>query len=301
MAGEQSPISGTQAIFEKNSIEQPQTVTIALVDKPAELPANYKPIGAAVSFTSNASSEFAKPVLLKLPYSPTNLSNLDSVVSEIEVLYWNENLEKWEQKETLGIEQENHLAKLETSHFSTYLTAIEDPGESPTGEEGKILSGESFVGEPEFTWTHNTATGEWKKEMADPGGGPEYMTVRPDDNDLQAVVGPFVTLGSSHPATISTPDFDSATFNASNIYPKIAESGNATNWDWSCDFVSEHTYLQNYEAKEERIQEPGGDAIFCQTKVLNSNLVKLNWSINASKEITKGHMLAIEFMATYAE
>lgn len=88
----------------------------------------------------------------------------------------------------------------------------------------------------------------------------------------------------------------------------MAQSGNASNWNWSCDFVSEHTYLKNYRTLDEKVKKPGEDAIFCRTQVVSPNLVKIIWSINASKEIvyptddkSTEHMLAIEFMGTYNE
>ncbi len=219
---EQSPIQGTAVIFEKNSIKRPQIVSISPADKPSKLPSPYKAAGKLVRFSTNGSSRFAKPVLVKLPYldSDQDTSIDGSTISETQtkVLYWDDSMNKWQTKEVIGIEKQNNLAKFETTHFSVYLTAIQEQNEDITDDnENQFLTGESFIGVPEFSWTQDTETGEWQKQMTDPGGGPEYMTVRRNETDLQAVVGPFITTGTSHPATINTPNCTSATFNASNI------------------------------------------------------------------------------------
>ncbi len=301
----QSTIQGTEVQVEKNSINETQTISIDKTSKPKSVPSGYKTAGECISLTTNGSSQFTNPVQVKLPYSD---SDQDSFIDgtniperDVRVLYWNAGLEKWQEKKVLDIETNNNLAKFETTHFSVYLTAVEEQDrDSIANIEDEILPGESFVGEPEFINTYNSETGETEREMIDPGNS-HYLTVRRDEKQLLAVVGPFVTLASSHPATIQRPDFTYATFNATKYYPKVAKSESAANWNWTCDFVSEHTYLQNYEAVDEEIREPGGEAIFCEAEVVDPDLVRLIWSIDVSREITQGHILAIEFMGTYSE
>ncbi|MFW6414848.1 MAG: hypothetical protein ACOCZ2_00905 [Thermodesulfobacteriota bacterium] len=302
---DEGPLQGTEVRFEKDSISGTQTISIDRETKPASLPSGYKSAGECVSFTTNGSSQFAKPVQVKLPYSDEDQDSLidGSNVSEsdVQVLYWNEEQDKWQEIEVLDIEAGNNRAIFETSHFSTYITAIQEQDQDTLDESQEgILPGESFVGEPVISENYNHESGEWETEMLDPGAS-HYMTVRRDEKDLLAVVGPFVTLDSSHPATIQTPDFASAIFNATKYYPKVARSGSTANWNWTCEFISEHTHLRDYETAEDNIREPGEDAIFCETEVVNDNLVRLVWSINAEQQISQGHMLAIEFMGTYSE
>ena len=301
----QSPIQGTEVQVEKNSIKENQTISIDKTDKPKSLPSGYQTAGECISLNTNGSSQFAKPVQVKLPYSDSNqdtfIDGTNIPEKDVRVLYWNEGLEEWKSKKVLDIEANNNLAKFETTHFSVYLTAVEEQDRGTIdNSEVEIQPGESFVGEPAFINTYNSETGEIEREMIDPGKS-HYLTVRRDERLLLAVVGPFVTLASSHNATIQRPDFTYATFNATKYYPKVAKSESAANWNWTCDFVTEHTNLKNYKAIDENIREPGGEAIFCEAEVVNPDLVRLIWSIDASQEITQGHMLAIEFMGTYAE
>lgn len=174
-----------------------------------------------------------------------------------------------------------------------------------------LQSGEYFTGQPKYVW-QQAADGSWQTVLApNQNGLPYYLTIMRRPTGLSAIIDQKLTyLDTGYPAQLSK-DNTSVVFDAASTFPKVAQSGDASLWDWQCRIVEEQTSLQGYMPYEggivpytldqngDQIPDPS-NALTCTMSVVDRDNVKITWGIDADTAVAAyNDMLAIDFSATY--
>jgi hypothetical protein len=144
-------------------------------------------------------------------------------------------------------------------------------------------------------------------------GKPYVLTVSIRDT-LTAVIDRYATRNGGIPVTIGEAG-DSVTFDPTEIFEKVGKTGDANSWTWRCDFISEHTHLQNYQVcttnTTDAICTENDEQFFSSIEVIDANTVRINFGIDISDNSNingealpninfgGGDMIAIEFEANY--
>lgn len=297
-----SPLYGASAFFPAGSLGGKSLVSISKTALPAILPDGMKESGKPIDFNSTTVN-FIKPIMLTLPYNDYNNDGIidNTGISELTAgaWYFNETLRQWEERKVVSRDVIANLITIETNHFSTYIIlANEDV--LPDDPDKGFLKGEYFIGSQSLG-----RNGCIDKAIRKNCGSPYFLTVRNTNgthmSGLTVVVDRHVTQWLGYPAIFSA-DMKSASFDASAIFEKIKQSGNADFWEWKCDFVKEHTDLIDYIAvNEDDLDQPEGEKIYATIKVDPENLdrVIIDWGIDISSQLNWGETLAIMFEATY--
>jgi hypothetical protein len=302
-----SGILGARVYIPAGALDREQSISISRKDLPAALPAGYRTGGKCIDFRPEG-IRFSQPVLLYLPYDDTNNDGIidGRAVREgdLFVLYYNSLNSRWEEMPLYGVDTGNNLAAVESMHFSTYLAAVDtadartiDSGFTGTNTGPFFEPGECYLGNDSFC--HYS-----------------HMTVLRRKSGLTAIVDRNLTYVNSGIVAAISEDGSSAAFDAASAFAKVLASGDATQWVWEGEFVREHTFLMDYEVRQDDTissQEPGatgpGDGaggIFCRVEAVDMNMVKITWEIDVFEQIIyqttaqgSGHCLAIRFRATH--
>lgn len=302
-----SGIYGARISVPPGALENGQSISLSATSLPAGLPNGYLAGGRCVDFQPDGIS-FHRAVLLSIPYYD---SNGDGIIDgravredDIGVLYYNSTAGRWEEMPLHGVDAENNLAMVETGHFSTYLVRV-DPADARTLDSGLPGAGAEPAFEPGECYLGNDQVCHYS-----------HLTVLRRETGWTAVVDRNLTyVESGNIATISS-DGTSAIFDAVSAFSKVLASGDATQWIWECEFVGEHTFLNDYEVREDDslslsdAGDAGGgtdtEGIFCRIEALDENMVSITWHINVFEQVLyqttprgNGHCLAIRFRATH--
>ena len=297
---------GTSVIFQVNSFVANSLIEIRDTALPAIIPNGIKRLGEPIDFNSSI-KDFQKPVKLVLSYKDFNNDGIidDTVISELDVGIWyfNDISKQWEERKIIKRDIDANTVTIETNHFSTYITLAREENLTPDNPNNNLIKGEYFVGVQSLG-----RQGCIDKKIALNCGEPYYLTVRNGFNAFPsgytAVIDRHVTQWVGISATFSA-DMKSVSFDATEIFEKVKQSGNADFWEWKCDFVAEYTKLIDYVAINENDPDPpataGGEKIFSKINVdpTNLNKVIIDWGVDISDQLDIGGTIAIKFEATY--
>jgi len=297
-----SPIFRAKVIIPADALLAEEEITMASSALPRDLEDLYAGVGECISFTPDGTL-FDKPVSLYLPY---NDADNDGIVdgtavdeSRVRVLNYNELTGMWDELDVRSRDTVENLAVVQTSHFSIYLASVDtmdaEPYDTTTDMDADTSvyeSGECFVGN-------------------DTGSACQYyyVTITNRDTGLVGVIDRNATyITSGYPIVIGE-DGDSGTFDSASVFEKVLDSQDATLWDWECDFVSEHTFLNDYDAYDDTVvplDSEGSEAIYCRIEAIDASTVRIAWQIDVHEQVLfktspkgNGHMLAIRFRAIY--
>jgi len=307
-----SGIYGAKVYIPGGALDREQCISLIAEPLPAELPGGYLEGGGCVDFRPDGIS-FLKPVLLYLPYADVNSDGIidGRAVREENagVLRYDSLRGRWEEMPLYGVDAGRNLAVVESEHFSTYLVYVDasdiqtlDSDVVDIDVQPAFEAGECYLGNDNVC--HYS-----------------HLTLLRRDSGWTAVVDRNLTyVESGHIAAVSK-DGASAVFDAASAFSKVLSSGDATLWNWECEFVREYTYLKDYEVREDDSlsssdtgdtgTDPGTDdsateGIFCRIEAIDAHMVRIDWHINAFEQVIyqttpqgNGHCLAIRFRATY--
>lgn len=302
-----SGICGARVYIPAGALDSEQSISLSWRDLPAALPAGFRTGGRCIDFHPDG-IRFSQPVLLYLPYDDTNNDGIidGRAVREEDlfVLYYDSLNGRWEEMPLYGSDTGDNLAVVESMHFSTYLVAVDtadartlDSGFAGTDREPSFEPGECYLGNDNLC--HYS-----------------HMTVLRRESGLTAIVDRNLTYVNSGIVAVISEDGSSATFDAASAFAKVLASGDATRWIWEGEFVREHTFLMDYEVRQDDTlssPEPGetgagdgAEGIFCRVEAIDANMVKITWEIDVFEQIIyqttpqgSGHCLAIRFRATH--
>ncbi len=302
-----SGIFGAKVYVPAGALDSEQGISLSRRDLPAALPAGCWTGGRCIDFHPDG-IRFSQPVLLYLPYDDTNNDGIidGRAVREEDlfVLYYNILDSRWEEMPLYGADTVNNLAVVESGHFSTYLVAVDtadartlDSDFPDTGTEPSFEPGECYLGNDNVC--HYS-----------------HMTVLRRETGLTAIVDRNLTYVNSGIVAVISEDGCSATFDAVSAFAKVLASGDAAQWNWEGEFVREHTFLMDYEVRQddalsssesgETGTDDGAGGIFCRVEAVDANMVKITWEIDVFEQIIyqttpqgSGHCLAIRFRATH--
>ncbi len=302
-----SGICGAKVYIPAGALDSEQGISLSRRALPATLPAWYRTGGGCIDFHPDG-LRFSQPVLLYLPYDDINNDGIidGRAVREEDlfVLYHNSLDGRWEEMPLYGADTDSNLAVVESGHFSTYLVAVDtadawtlDSGLTDTGAEPSFEPGECYLGNDNICYY-------------------SHMTVLRRETGLTAIVDRNLTYVNSGIVAEISEDGSSATFDAASAFAKVLASGDATRWIWEGEFVREHTFLMDYEVRqddalsssesEEAGTQDGAGGIFCRVEAVDANMVKITWEIDVFEQIIyqttpqgSGHCLAIRFRATH--
>lgn len=302
-----SAICGARVYIPSGALDSEQNISLSSIALPADLSNGYLTAGRCIEFQPDG-IRFLKPVLLYLPYAD---ANNDGIIdgravreNDIGVLYYNSLAGRWEEMPLHGTDTGNNLAVVEAEHFSAYLVHV-DPSDALTLDPGPVYTGTAPLFEPGECFLGDDQACHYA-----------HLTLLRRVTGWTAIVDRNLTyVQSGNIATISE-DGTSAVFDAVSAFSKVLASGDATQWSWECEFVSEYTFLSDYEVMEDDALSPadaggagGGtdtEGIFCRIEAVDANMVKITWQINAFEQVLyqttpegNGHCLAIRFRATH--
>lgn len=300
-----SAIYGAKVCIPQDALSCDENISITLGDLPQNLPVAYHIVGGCINFMPDGIT-FSSPVTMYLPYVDTNndgiVDGMAVTESKVRVLYYNETTSQWERLNLYDTETDANRAVIESEHFSTYLTYI-DSGDVQTYDNGTttIQTGDEAA---EFT-----KGACYLDDSFDGVCNYYFLTVTRRDDGLLAVVDRNATYTTNgYPAVISD-GFDSATFDASSAFARVLDSGDASAWVWEAEFVSEYTYLLDYDVRDDELYstdttDTGSTNIYCQIEAEDANMVRITWQINLDEQILwptheqgGGHMLVVKFRA----
>lgn len=307
-----SGLSGAQVSIPRNALEGNQSISLTSTGLPHALPNGYRAAGRCISFSPDGIT-FKQPVRLYLPYADVNNDGIvdGKAVNEAKtgVLYYNERTGRWEELELSGRDEKTNLAIVDTTHFSTYLVYI-NTSDSQT-LDSSVPTNTTDGSAPLFT-TGDCLIGNGNIIEGSVDSCFYYnLTITRRPTGLLAIIDRHATFVQTGIPAIISPEGDSATFDASSGFSKVLASGNASQWNWVCEFVKEHTYLKDYEVMNDALipslgADPAAGGIYAQIEPLDENMVRISWSFNVNEQILYqssadgfGHRLVIRFRATY--
>lgn len=309
---QESDLYGAQVSIPRNALEAGQGISLTSTGLPRALPNGQRAAGRCISFSPDGTA-FKQPVRLYLPYSDVNN---DGIVdgkavneSKIGVLYHNEKTGRWEELELSGRDERANLAIVETTHFSTYLVFINTSdsqtldtsvptnttdGTAPLFTTGDCLvgNGNLFGGNMDSCYYYN-------------------LTVTRRPTGIFAVIDRHATFVQTGIPAIISPEGDSVTFDAASAFSKVLASGSASQWNWVCEYVREHTYLKDYEVRNDASipalgADPSAGGTYAQIQAVDANMVRISWPFDINEQILYmssadglGHRLVIRLRATY--
>ncbi len=303
-----SRISGARVEIPPGALEEIKTISISTSPQPTNLPADFTIAGGSVTL-SPPGLQFKKPVLVSLPYNDADgdgfIDNSTIAADLTGALYTGDPAGQWEIFPVIERDSLNNTVTISTTHFSTYLSYVGPPAAGGGGQAGStaILSGEHFVANPKFTYDRDGNATLIRESR------PYYYVsiYRWDGLGITAGIDShLITTHNGIDCAIAL-DFLSCSFDAQAIFPKVESSGDATLWDWNCEYVSEHTFLSNYDVIDDTVTpDSGGTGIYCSITAEDTATVRINWGIDIDEELTyvtsrnaPGHMLAIRFWANH--
>ncbi|MGC9324560.1 MAG: hypothetical protein ACP5G0_07415 [Desulfomonilia bacterium] len=295
-----SSISGARVHVPRSALSGNQEIRLEENDPPDVVPVWFRAAGQCVRFQPDG-IQFATPVQLFLPYRDVNSDGIvDGLsVSEnlVRVLYFNELSGIWEECPVMMRDREENRVMITSSHFSTYLAAIDtsdmDTVSVDIPDGYTLASGDCFIG--------------YDQEC------PFYfMTITRRDGNLLAVIDRNATYSTGGYHAVISEGGDSAAFDVLSAFEKVRFSGDATLWEWECEFDQYHTFLRDYEVREDSLvtevsdTESSEERIHCQIAAEDSMTGRITWQIDAEEQVLfetnpvgNGHMLVVKFRATF--
>lgn len=331
----ESQAFGAKVIVLPGALTEEKMISLSTGTTSFDAPANYIPAGEQINLGPDGLF-FEKTIFISIPYYDIDNDGLidGTTIREdnVSLFYFNEQIWEWEKVEILNRNYVNNIAEAETDHFSTYLVAIDEAAdENDTTTE--FRTGEYFVGAPELTIidpevdindinnTELVPVGCIGQDIALCSttrscvkcGTPYVLTVSIRDG-LTAVIDRYATRNAGIPVTIDEAG-TSITFDPTEIFEKVRESGDANAWTWRCDFIPEHTHLQKYLVcttdTADAICTENGEQFFSSIEVVDANTVRIDFGIDITDasningeaipniNFGSGDMIAIEFEANY--
>ena len=304
-----SELYGAKVIIPAGALSAAQEITITLGHGTGYLPSSYTISGNSVEFEP-AGLIFQDQVTVVLPYRDHDNDGFidDTAIAESEVgaMFADPANGELEIFQVLERNSTENQVTIQTNHFSTYLTYVGPANDStttgPAPTTTTFLPGEHLTGNPVFAY--------------DPEGNqtllvleaPYYhLTIQAWQDGQVSTVDRFLTTSKTGLACIMADDYTSCTFDAAEMFFKVAQSGNAALWDWQCNFVPEHTLLQNYEVGADTLQnDASAGGIYCEMEAVDETTARITWGVDARIEVYNytsgaglGDMLAIRLWANY--
>ncbi len=255
VSGTGSPADGAKVILPAGALAASRTITISHGETDLALPAAFEAAGGQIDFGPDGIA-FDLPVHIAVPYPDDDNDGVvdGTTVGEyaLTLIYYNAEAGAWEAVPIVNTNARLNVVEAETSHFSTYLVAVDttttDDGTDDTAAAA-YQSGEYFVGPPTYLVSDGVQELIVKGciNQAGPCATPYVLTVTTENGVIKGVVDRHTTTTGGVPATLGD-DGRTFVFNAAGIFEKIQQSGNAALWTWRCEFIAEHTHVRGYAA-----------------------------------------------------
>lgn len=337
-----TPADGAKVIIPEAALTTDQTITISYGETDLDTLTGIDPAGVPIDFGPDGLN-FNTPVYISIPYFDDDndgiIDGTDHSEYDVALIYFNEPRGEWENVPIANRSPGANLVEAETDHFSTYLVALDtatatvNDGEDADNDSA-YQTGEYFVGTPEYRITDpgsdiNTGDGRElivagcigqdlstcsQDDSCNPCATPYVLTVTASDNRVKAVIDRNATYGSGHPATLNEAG-TAITFDAANIFEKIDQSGDADLWTWKCEFIPEHTNLQQYvlcdDNRVDAICSAADEEFYADIEVVDKTTLSITFGIDISDTLGRdgqpltnmnfggGDMIAIRFEANY--
>ncbi len=333
ISGSGSPADGAKVIIPESALVEDNTITISHGETDIDTPDEIDPAGGQIDFGPDG-LRFLLPVHISIPYSDDDndgiIDGTNIAENNVKLIYYNEESGEWEKIAVINRNAQVNLVEAETSHFSTYLVAIDSSiaaGDDDDSTASGYASGEYFVGSPEYR-----VSGDGNEELivkgcigqdysacsesgnCKPCGSHYVLTVKGRDGTIKAVVDKRTTYTGGVPAAMNS-DGTGFIFDAASVFEKIKNSGDTALWAWRCEYITEYTRLPNYVACNDTtagvVCTDAGDRILPSIDIVDETTILFNLGIdisdrsNASNEplvsnnFATGDMIAIRFEANY--
>ncbi len=331
----ESQAFGAKIIVLPGALTEKKIISLSTGVTSFDTPANYIPAGEQINLGPDGIL-FEKAIFISIPYS--DIDN-DGVIDgttipedNVVLFYFNEQIWEWEKVEIVNRNYADNIVEAGTDHFSTYLVAIDEEVDNDY-DTTALRAGEYFVGTPElriidpeedinaFDNTELVPVGCIGQDFSLCSttrscvkcGTPYVLTVS-IRGKLTAVIDRYATKNAGIPVTFDEGGA-SVTFDPTEIFEKVGKTGDANSWTWRCDFIPEHTHLQNYKVcttnTTDAICTENDEQFFSSIEVIDANTVRINFGIDISDSTNingealpninfgSGDMIAIEFEANY--
>ncbi|MGM0418968.1 MAG: hypothetical protein ACQEQS_09615 [Thermodesulfobacteriota bacterium] len=297
-----------EAIIPQGALSDSKNITISKSNSlPPYFPAGDIKSGDCIKFGPEGLI-FKKNITLGIPYSSDRVLTAGATNNDIKVNYFDPEKQEWTDMTVKNIDEDENIVYFVTDHFSNYITYVEKE-DYYYPPENELVENEYFTGDRYYYIDKDgNKTLKIKGCINRPGevcAEPWHLSVfsKPDIGN-KYTIDRFFTINylAGYQAEISA-DGASVTFNASKIFEKVKESGDARLWQWECEFVTEHTNLLNYEAVS--VYDPDFDQtdeenrIYAQIEPVDMEKVKISWETDILPEIKPGHTLSVRFEARY--
>ena len=306
-----SALYGARLIIPAGALSADQVISLEAATDPT-LPATYTIAGQAIE-CQPAGLEFQTPVTIVLPYADSDndgyLDNSGEPETEVGAMYVDPVSGRLELFTVEAQDTEANLVTIRTSHFSTYLIYVGSTTPPVTGDGGTeaeiFLPGEHFYANPSFTYDV-----QGNEAVLIPQDAPYFfLSILNWENGPVGHIDIWPCSVENSTICEMNADYTACTFDAAELFPKVARSGDAALWDWQSGYVAEWTQLQNYRVRDDTLSnDDSAQRIYCSIDPVDTTRVTITWGVNALEEVYSyttltglGDRLIVRFWATYHE